>query len=609
MNEKHLRINFTSDLHSNFDGFSILQEKKKIHVGGFARIKSLYEQDKEKHGEVLFLDGGDYSMGTLFQTIFQKEASELRLLGAMGVDVTTIGNHEFDYRTKGICSMFEAAVESGEPLPQIVFSNVDWDDMEESEDKESYEKCFQEANIQKYCVIEKNNTKLALFGIFGKSALHDSPTCKLKFKEPVQAAKEVVAEIQEKESVDLIICLSHSGTSKGRQSEDERLAKEVGDIDVILSGHSHTVLREPIVHGETSIVSCGCFGQYLGQFTLEQKDNGRWKVENYNLALVSEQIPEDKKIKEKIDGFRRCIDKEYLEQFGYEAERVLAYNPYHFATLEDLFSGHEGYNLSDFLTDAYARKCEKLGVPVDVTIVPSGIVRGTYLEGNVTVSDVFQSFSLGIGADGIPGYPLAFGYLSGEELKNICEVDASISDLKPEFKVYMSGIHLTYNPYRLPLNKVESAQFVKKNGDRVAIKNKKLYGVVTDLYTAQMLKYLGKLSKGLVVVKPKTKEGKEMENVEQGILLDNEGREVKAWISIAEYMQSFAKGEEGIPVIPDKYKFSQKRKLVNESREIKSLLKNPSPIFQRILRIFGGVISACVVIAVVFRRRKKSTQN
>ena len=98
MNEKQLRINFTSDLHSNFDGFSILQEKKKIHVGGFARIKSLYEQDKEKHGEVLFLDGGDYSMGTLFQTIFQKEASELRLLGAMGVDVTTIGNHEFDYR-------------------------------------------------------------------------------------------------------------------------------------------------------------------------------------------------------------------------------------------------------------------------------------------------------------------------------------------------------------------------------------------------------------------------------------------------------------------------------------------------------------------------------
>ena len=124
-----------------------------------------------------------------------------------------------------------------------------------------------------------------------------------------------------------------------------------------------------------------------------------------------------------------------------------------------------------------------------------------------------------------------------------------------------------------------------------------------------MLKYLGKLSKGLVVVKPKTKEGKEMENVEEGILLDNEGREVKAWISIAEYMQSFAKGEEGIPVIPDKYKISQKRKLVNESREIKSLLKNPSPICQRILRIFGGVISVCVVISVVFRRWKKSTQN
>ncbi len=76
------------------------------------------------------IDGGDFSMGTLIQTVFETQAAELRMLGCMGYDVTTFGNHEFDYRSKGLANMLTSARTSGDAVPAIVVCNVDWDAME-----------------------------------------------------------------------------------------------------------------------------------------------------------------------------------------------------------------------------------------------------------------------------------------------------------------------------------------------------------------------------------------------------------------------------------------------------------------------------------------------
>ena len=69
-------------------------------------------------------------MGTLIQTVFETQAAELRMLGYMGYDVTTFGNHEFDYRSKGLANMLTSARTSGDAVPSIVVCNVDWDAME-----------------------------------------------------------------------------------------------------------------------------------------------------------------------------------------------------------------------------------------------------------------------------------------------------------------------------------------------------------------------------------------------------------------------------------------------------------------------------------------------
>ena len=89
-------------------------------LGGFAKIKTLIDRAKAENPDVLVLDAGDFSMGTLVQTIFHTDAPELRMLGALGCEVSTFGNHEFDYRSSGLAGALYAAIECGEPVPALV---------------------------------------------------------------------------------------------------------------------------------------------------------------------------------------------------------------------------------------------------------------------------------------------------------------------------------------------------------------------------------------------------------------------------------------------------------------------------------------------------------
>ena len=233
--EKHLDVLFTHDTHSHLNSYSTIVNGKQKEVGGFARIKTLIDEKKKENPDTLILDGGDFSMGTLIQTVYTTEAAELRMLGYLGCDVTTFGNHEFDYRSGGLADMLKTAKNSGEIVPKLVVCNVDWDAMEKeglSKGQKQIESAFETYGVKDYVVIQKGGVKIAVLGVFGKDALECAPTCELEFKDPVESAKNTVEEIKKKEDVDMIACVSHSGTWEDEKvSEDETLAKEVPDID------------------------------------------------------------------------------------------------------------------------------------------------------------------------------------------------------------------------------------------------------------------------------------------------------------------------------------------------------------------------------------------
>ena len=607
---KQLDILFTHDTHSHLNSFTTIVNGEKKEAGGFAKLKTLINEHKKVNPDTLVLDGGDFSMGTLIQTVYDTEAAELRMLGQIGCDVTTLGNHEFDYQSKGLADMLNAAKNSGDTVPSLVLCNVDWDAMEEaglSEGQKQIQSAFEKYQVRDYVVVQKGNIKIAVLGVFGKDALVCAPTCELVWKDPVKAAKQTVEKIKKKEKVDMIACVSHSGTwDDADKSEDEILAKEVPDIDLIISGHTHSQLDKPIQHGNTYIVSCGEYGKNLGTISMTQKDDGRWKATSYELIPVSDEVNPDETTQAKIDALMDTVDINYLAKFGYTRKEVLAENDIEFNSLDEMGTKHEELNLGDIISDAYVYAVENSdnydGDPVDVAVVPSGTVRDTYAKGEITVESVYNSFSLGIGKDGLAGYPLISAYLTGKELKLVAEIDASISDFMTIARLYCSGLNFTFNPHRMILNKVTDCYLTGQDGKREEIQDDKLYHVVTDLYTGQMLGSVMDISYGLLSIIPKDKEGNPIEDLEEYAIME-ENQELKAWVAIARYMQSFDDTDgDGIANVSEYYATTHGRKVVENSRNPVQLLKNPNKFFMLMIGIV--TVAVLIVLLLIFFIRK-----
>ena len=600
--ETKVSVLFTHDTHSHLNSFCTLFDGEEKYVGGFSKIKTIIDEKKSKDSDILLLDGGDFSMGTLFQTIYDSDAPELRMLGYMAYDATTLGNHEFDYRTEGICSMLHAAKNSGDSLPQMVLCNVDWSEM--NDEQKEIKEAFDSYGVKNYTIVEKNGVKIAILGVFGKDSLACAPTCALKFKDPIEAVKETVAEIKDNEDVDMIVALSHSGTRDNpKDSEDEILAKEVPELDLIVSAHSHTVLTEPIVYGDTAIVSSGEYGERVGSFDMVQKENGRWSVENYELIPVTEDIASDEKTQEKIDDFEQAIDENYLSGFGYTSDQVLAHSDFDFTTIDEIYNVHTEHGLGNLMADAFKYAVENAddfdGQEVDISVAPSGCIRGTYVAGDITVSDVYNSYSLGTGPDGVAGYPLISVYLTGKEIKTAAEIDASVSDLMTVARLYISGVDFTYNPNRIILNRVTNV-CLSDDGEQGKIEDDKLYRVVLDLYSGQMLGAVNDVSHGLLSIELKNADGTPVENLEDCIIY-RDGKEIKAWAAIAEYMESFEKNESGVSEVPAYYNDAgelQGRKVVDDSKNIIKCIKNPNKYAVMII----GIVIAMILILIGIMR-------
>ena len=582
--DDELCIIFTHDTHSHINSFTTVENGSSTVLGGFARIKTLINQTKERDPNTLILDAGDFSVGTLAQTIFSSEAAELRMLGDIGCDVSTLGNHEFDFRSAGLAKALDTAIESNDPIPSLVLCNVDWESMEAqglTEEQKLLKDAFQRYGVKDYLVLEKGKFRIAVFGVFGKDSLACAPTCVLTFQDPVEAAAKTVADIKANEDVDLIICLSHSGTSnKESKSEDEILAKKVPDIDLIVSGHSHTLLPDYIKHGNTYIGSAGEYGKNIGYISMKKRADGRWDMTEYKLLPVTSDIVPDAETQQKADQFMETVDASYLSTFGYSKDQVLAQSDVNFATIKDLYSENQEYNLGNILSDAFryatTRVDDRDSNPVDIAIVPTGCIRDTFRTGDITVEDVFNTYSMGIGPDNLAGYPLISIYLTADELKIATEIDATISDLMTSTRLHVSGMNFEFNPHRLPLNRVTDLCLVDENGARKELKNDRLYRVVCDLYSGQMLGTVTNLSHGLIQLQPKFADGTPVEDIEDAILF-SDGHEVKAWTAIAIYLKSFEDTDgDGIPNVPATYSQPIGRKVVIDSTNMIDILKQPN---------------------------------
>lgn len=398
------------------------------------------------------MDGGDFLMGSFFHLLAREKAFEIELLGKMGYDAVTLGNHEFDLKPKGLAQILDAA-QTHDNRPAILLSNMVFS--QESAEDDSLEQAFAKGWVKPYTIIEKDGVKFGIFGLMGLDAAEKSPFSKpVSFSDPVVAAQKMVTTLKDK--ADIIICLSHSGLNQDKtKSEDELLAQKVDGIDVIISGHTHTKMEAPITVNNTLIVQTWEYGKQMGhiQLTLE---NQRVQVANYQAIPIDDQIPGDPQISGLIKTYEDQVDQEILKDHGLFFKKIVAKTDF------DLKIDAKESALGNFIADSirFVRKetATDFNPFADVAIISNGVIRDNLLKGqtnSIQACDLFRALPLGIGLDGSLGYPLISMYITPLELKKGCEVLTSIYPAKgPDYFLQIAGAKFTYNPRRIMFDRV-----------------------------------------------------------------------------------------------------------------------------------------------------------
>lgn len=592
---KELKILFTHDIHSFLEPTEGYVEGEVREHGGAARLATLLKANSDEN--TIYVDAGDFSQGTLFQAGYETGAYELRMLGELGCDVTTPGNHEWDHAGKGFATMLKSAMKSGSPLPKMVQSNLDFSGdltAEQQEVKDTLGKY----GAMPYVILHVNGLNVGVFGLSGIESIEDSPTSGMNWIDYKEAAKTIVDELQGQ--VDVIVCLSHSGTEgDGENGEDFELADEVPGIDVIISGHSHSAYHEVVQRGETFVGSTGEYLNNLGSMTLNVAADGSVTCTDYALLPIDDSVAADPAMEEIINGYKKNIQETYLKDYNASYDEVICYSNFDFMPLGEMYATHQEYPLGDLIADSYLYEAQKNGInDIDVALVGLGTVRGSFFKGPITTADAFEICSLGVGADGSAGHPLLTAYVTGKELKLLVELDASLGPVVSAIKMSYGGLAYTFNEKRTLLDRVTEVNLVRADGTTEEIADDQLYKVCCNMYAANMLGMLNGLTKGALKIVPKYADGTPVEDFYTCSILNPEGKEVKEWVAFRDYLMSFDKGKGGLPVIPDVYQAAQDRKVkVSEGGFAK--LKNPGAT-TIIVNVLGWLV---VILVLVFGER------
>lgn len=276
----HLTILHTNDQHSRIEPFDASYTKNP-NQGGFAKRASLIKKIRSEEKNVLLLDSGDIFQGTPYFNFFGGEL-EFKLMSMMQYDASTMGNHDFDNGLEGFLKVLPNA-----KFP-FICSNYD------------FKNTILDGKTEPYKVFNKNGLRIGIFGIgielnglVGKKNYGETV-----YQNPVEMAQHYADFLRNEKKCDLVICLSHIGfdyKDDPKKMSDKHLAAKTSGIDLILGGHTHTFLTEPVTlqnrKGNNVIVNqVGWAGILLGRLDFYFDKNKMIKNISWNNQLIDESI-------------------------------------------------------------------------------------------------------------------------------------------------------------------------------------------------------------------------------------------------------------------------------------------------------------------------------
>ena len=373
-------------------GKTVILHSNDVHgaIERYAYMAALRDEYKGKGAEVILADAGDYSQGTAYVSITKGE-NAFDMMNAVGYDVATIGNHEFDYG---------------------------WEQLKANADKATFKIVCADvleggATIfEPYTIIEKGGVKIGFFGMQTPEAQTKANPALIQGltflagKDLYDCAQAQVDAL-ETAGADVIICLSHLGvdaSSEPNTSYD--MLDNTNGIDMVIDGHSHTVMKAT---AETPIQSTGTAFANIGVIVI---DNATKKIVDNFLYEVPGTLTADTAVAAKAYEIMEHVNMAYGAVFAKsEVELNGAKAPN---------GNRDGEtNLGDLITDAMLWSIQKnpdsVTVPMEnvLAITNGGGIRAPIHKGDVTKKDVNTVLPF--------GNTVAVVYVTGAELLEALE--------------------------------------------------------------------------------------------------------------------------------------------------------------------------------------------
>ncbi|MBT2694784.1 5'-nucleotidase C-terminal domain-containing protein [Bacillus sp. ISL-55] len=437
------------------------------HLDSVAKRIAAINQVREENANTLLLDAGDVFSGTLYFNEFQGLA-DLEFMNLAGYDAMTFGNHEFD---KGTAPLAEFVKEADFPF---VSANVNFE-KDQNMNMLANNEFSSEANdgeVYKGIVKEVNGEKIGIFGLTTAETVDiSSPGDDVEFTDYIKEAKEAVKAFEE-QGVNKIIALTHIGLNDGGGDNDLTLAEEVDGIDVIVGGHTHVKLTEPVLveagKEPTVIVQANEYGKFLG--TLDVKFNKNGRVIEYSGELLDVNTFEDDAVAAQIlnEKYKPAVDEMKNTVIGSTTVDLIGGNP----------AARTGEtNLGNLITDGMLAKAKTINPDTVIAVQNGGGIRTSVNAGDITMAKVLEVMPF--------GNSLAIMQLTGAEIKEALEHSVKDAPTASGGFLQVSGLKFTYDS-SLPAGQRIQLVEVKEDGvNYVNLDLNKTYAVATNTFTAK----------------------------------------------------------------------------------------------------------------------------
>ncbi|SFG97892.1 5'-nucleotidase [Palleronia marisminoris] len=365
-----LTILHTNDFHDRFEPISAFDSTCAPEdneagecFGGIARMVTAVNESRENAGnDVLLLDAGDQFQGSLFFTEYAGELSA-EFMNQLEYDAMAVGNHEFDKGPGGLAEFVEMA-----DFP-ILSANIDVSQNNELA-----------GDVQKSVVLERGDQRIGVVSVLAEDTPEtSSPGDSVIFSSAVDGAQAEIDRMTE-EGVNKIILLTHVGLP-----EDKRLAEALTGVDLIIGGHSHTLLGDmegaagpyPSEVNDVPIFTAYAYGKYLGEIDVTFDDEGNVTEIGGQPRLLDASVAEDEAAKARVTELAAPLEE--LRQ------QVVAESAAPIEGSRDICRAQE-CEMGNLVADAMLDRVADQGIQVAIT--NSGGLRASIDEGEVTMGEV-----------------------------------------------------------------------------------------------------------------------------------------------------------------------------------------------------------------------------